>query len=479
MEPWQSWAVVLSISGAAWWYYNSQNKRKTKTTRTPSVSGQGQSKSQKRREEGRARRKKDGSLDVGDISSSDRPTDSLMKSSPASVDGIESTKKRKGGKQMNERAAVSSAVDAPAAPKDYHDGNEEEEGMDNREFAKQLSGLKTGTSLAPPARKGPSKKALKQSRANGVPQESSPPSVPEGSGVLNSQSISTTSSTTGADADDDLSPALSPALQASSTGRTSTSGDVSDMLEAPAAGPSVLRLTDSREFRQVKKAKQQKSAEVQETKKQRQNRQKAEEKKLAREQQEKERRVLLEKQLRTAREAEGSPARNGTAAPKPPATNAWAAQSKQTNEQPLSTSHDDTANDAPLLDTFDKTETSGKDNAPASHLADARPKAWERDLPSEEEQLKMIDEMNDDGWNTVSKGRKAKKKPSGINGDATANDSSDGGLSKANEGVNGTSKSPPAQAERSNIDVDPAIELAGGAETPVKGNPHDSDWAVV
>ncbi|KAI9795277.1 MAG: hypothetical protein M1835_006085 [Candelina submexicana] len=481
MDPWQSWAIVLLSGGAAWWYYNSQAKRKTKTTRTPTFSAQGQSKSQKRRDEGKARRRKDGGLENGEPSSSGRPIQSLAASPRASVGGNESTKKRKGGKQTSEKAAVSSAVDAPAAVKVYDEDNEvEEEGMDNREFAKQLSGLKAGTSLAPPTRTGLSKRAAKQARPNGLPQESlRPSSVPESNGVLNSQSVSTTSSTTGADADDDLSPILSPALEATSTGRTSTSGDVSDMLEAPAAGPSVLRLTNSRDSQQVKKPQQQKSPQVQETKKQRQNRQKAEEKKIAREQQEKERRVLLEKQLKTAREAEGRPARNGTAAPKPPATNAWAAQSKQTDEQAIHTSHIDSESDAPLLDTFDQGENGGRDNANGSRLAGTRSQAWERDLPSEEEQLKMIDELDDAGWNTVPKGRKAKKKPLGITGDTTGNESSDGGLSKANEKVNGTSKAPAAQAEKSELEVGSVVGSLGGISTPVKGNPHDSDWAVV
>ncbi|KAI9722216.1 MAG: hypothetical protein M1812_001688 [Candelaria pacifica] len=480
MEPWQSWAVLLLGVGAAWWYYNSQNKRKTKTTSTPSFSAQGQSKSQKRRDEGRAKKKKDGGLENADPSSSGRPIDSLVTGPRASASGYESTKKRKGGKPINGKAAVSSAVDAPSASQVYTDDNEPEEGMDNREFAKQLSGLKTGTSLAPPARTGPSKRAAKQARANGLGQENvRPSSAPDNNGTLNSQSVSTTSSTTGADADDDFSPALSPALQATSTGRTSTTGDVSDMLEAPAAGPSVLRLTDSREFQQVKKPQQQRPPQPQETKKQRQNRQKAEEKKNAREQQEKERRILLEKQLKAAREAEGRPAKNGTAAPKPPSTNAWAAQSKQTNEQSILSSHDDSKNAAPLLDTFDQNESGGRANATATHLTGARSQAWERDLPSEEEQLKMIDEMNDDGWNTVPKGRKAKKKPSGVSGETTGNDSSDGGLRKANEGVNGTSKAPAAQVEKSATEVDSVAGLLGGTATPVKGNPHDSDWAVV
>ncbi|KAF1356714.1 hypothetical protein BDV97DRAFT_278952, partial [Delphinella strobiligena] len=181
-------------------------------------------------------------------------------------------------------------------------------------------------------------------------------------------------------ADDDLTPARSSALAA---------GDVSDMLEPTATGPSVLRLTESSRPAKANKQRQQTAAQEADTKKQRQNRKKVEERQAQREAEEKERLVLLEQQRRTAREARGEPAKNGVPASKPPAVSAWAVKAAARATQPPAqeiTGGSGSAGTSGLLDTFDK--------------------------PSEEEQMRIATKLSEDesGWNTVPKGKKQKKK---------------------------------------------------------------------
>ena len=359
-----------------------------------------------------------------------------------------------------------SSVNAASEPGDGEAavsiGNDRpEENIDNNEFARQLSGLKAGTTLAPPAKAANRQKTLKQSRVN-----SSINTAHET--VPSSQDVSTTSSTTGADADDDLSPAVSPTFGATPVGQR-VSADVSDMLEAPAPGPSVLRLTESKEPPRAQRAHAPKTPQPEETKKQRQNRKKAEEKRLAREADEKERRILLEKQLRTAREAEGRPAKNGVASSaKPPATPAWTT-AKPKQSEPVARAEDSAGANLPLLDTFDDRNGAGEHDttnarptgvngvSSASKSAGSRP-AWDRDLPSEEEQMRMLKEMNDGGWSTVPKGKKNKKKAGGANGNSTGNESSEN--DRAGQNVF-------AQTFEAPTNVNGSVQAS------------DSDWAVV
>lgn len=287
----------------------------------------------------------------------------------------------------------------------------------------------TLTSPAPTTSKTKSKKK-KKSRANGKAGVAADSQI-----ISSSQVTSTASSTGGTDADDDLSATNSPPFDATTTFGNAKGRDISDMLEVPAAGPSVLRLTDPNQPAPQKQAHQKKNPPTEETKRQRQNRQKNEANKLAREQAEKERRVLLERQLRTAREAEGRPAKNGTAASKAPITNAWTTPIQPTNIHSPSTAAASTTYAAPLLDTFDKENSTTK--------------AWERDLPSEEDQMRMIKEMNGEGgWKTVEPRRKRKNTA----GSGTA--TSSGETSEAGSG--------------------PVPVVFGAA-----GHPNDSDWAVV
>jgi hypothetical protein len=237
---------------------------------------------------------------------------------------------------------------------------------DDLSWATELAKRKKGTPLSAPKKAESRHKTVAQSSANKVAAE-----------------LSAETSTTGADADDDMSASASPNL--SSTDAVAVAGDMDDMLEAPASGPSVLRLTEP-EFRGAPHENNFKPPKQEETKKQRQNKRKNEERKAQRDEDEAARRVALEKQRRTAREARGEPAKNGMAPP--PATNAWTAKpAKPANGAP-----------AGMLDTLSTKERSNGDY-------------WKHgDLPSEEEQMRMLMETDDSAWKTVSKKGKGKKK---------------------------------------------------------------------
>ncbi|KFH40626.1 hypothetical protein ACRE_086680 [Hapsidospora chrysogenum ATCC 11550] len=284
------------------------------------------------------------------------------------------------------------------------DGNDvPDDGVDNREFAKQLSKAKQGTQFNASSDMGKKKKekSVKQSRANKI---SAP--VEEKAAVPPASS-----SGDSADVDDDRSPARSPVAEA-----TDAAG-VADMLEPAAAAPSVLRLTDT-EPKDKKKKKTAKDPEPVETKKQRQNRKKAEAARAAREESEKERRALEEKQRRAARIAEGRAAKDGSQF-----TAAAAAKNSAWNQGApnggLSQGPQDPGTNGvePLLDTFEE---------PAAKAAQPKPSGpmkaesgWAASLPSEEEQLEMLKNESDE-WSTVktkASKRLAKKASSTASGD--------------------------------------------------------------
>ncbi|KAB8338992.1 hypothetical protein FH972_021931 [Carpinus fangiana] len=172
------------------------------------------------------------------------------------------------------------------------------------------------------------------------------------------------------------------------------------MLEPTPAGPSVIRITGEEKPKNPKTAA---AAPQQETKKQRQNRKKAEEKKLQREQDEQERQALLEKQRRTARESRGEPARNGVSVAPAPANGAWAAHSVANGGSAPAA-----ASTVPLLDTFEP-NTASSPSATNVQTSSSAPVAVgstiAQDIPSEEVQMEMLNELN--GWAEVPS--KAKK----------------------------------------------------------------------
>ena len=435
MDPWKSWAIVGVFGLGAAYYYSQSGKSKRGRGRTlPIVSAeQNQRRGSDQRIDSKDKRKKKGkSSDTSDQLGSDVAEVSSA-SAQTSTNGI--VKKRKGGKKQPSKLAQSSAIEvSPEQGVSTENEIAEDEGMDNEEFARQLSGLKTGTSLKKPATQNENKKTKNQGKRNEAPPRAMNGSALKANGVASSQDMSTASSTTGADADDDLSPVMSPDLRA--TQAIAPSGtDISDMLEPAPKGPSVLRITEPANPHPVKQPKAQKAVPEPETKKQRQNRQKNEEKKAMREQAEKERRALLEKQLRTAREAEGRPAKNGLGPSQPPSTNVW--------NKPADTANDSTGpatkqSTAPLLDTFEdvpKTTLNQHSTNGGANSMSVDKNVWNNDLPSEEEQMRMITEIDSDNtWSTVTKGGKGKKKSSGTT--PARQDTSTTAASLANSGDN-------------------------------------------
>jgi len=279
--------------------------------------------------------------------------------------------------------------------------NEDKEKIDNKEFARQLSEKKSGTNLAPKAQAGvKSQKSVKQSKAQEKANAATPPSTAP-------------SSAAGDVADDDQSSLKSslnsPELGATSDETPVTSGGINDMLEAPAAGPSVLRVTAPTNPTQQKKPKAP-AFEQAESKKARQNRKKAEAAKLQREADEKERKKLAEQQRRTAREAEGRAAKDGSAfmASQAPSSSAWTETTKTNG-----------SSKADLLDTYDApakkplTPVDSSEDGSVSALAE-----WEKELgtmPDEDEQQRMALEQTKE-WAVVENKKKKKSK------DVTTND---------------------------------------------------------
>lgn len=413
MDPWKSWAIVGVFGLGAAYYYSQSGKSKRGRGRVPPLvlAEQNQRRGSDQRNDSKDKRKKKGkSSDTSDHLGSDFAEVSSA-SVQTSTNGT--VKKRKGGQKQPSKLAQSSAVD-PTPEQGVSTENDvaEDEGMDNEEFARQLSGLKTGSSLKKPAPQNENKKTKKQGKRNEALPRAMNGSAQKTNGVARSHDMSTASSTTGADADDDLSPAMSPDLRATQATTPSTM-DVSDMLEPAPSGPSILRITEPASPQPIKQPKAQKAAPEPETKKQRQNRQKNEQKKAMREQAEKERRALLEKQLRTAREAEGRPAKNGLGPSQLPSTNVW---SKPAGAASESTGPATKQSSAPLLDTFEdvpKPALNPNSSNGGVNGVSVDEKVWNNDLPSEEEQMRLITEMDSDNtWSTVAKGGKSKKKVS-------------------------------------------------------------------
>ena len=402
-------------------------------------------------------------------------------------DALQTAKKKASGKGLQ-------AAEFPAQ-QNSQTSKEEDETTSDKQFARQMAGLKTGSRLAPPSEDSRHRTTVTQSGTNNGKHLSATAAGINGSGL---QNLSATSSTTGMDADDDLSPTVSPALAATSAETYVSSGDISDMLEAPQAGPSVLKIIPSSRSAPTPRSSQQKPSQPTETKKQRQNRKKAEEQKAARMEAEIERRALLEKQLRTARQAEGRPAKNGTAAssatqvpsvwknsPKPAESNG----NEHTRVVPESIS---------LLDTFDRDNLSnrqahdhqetGRHGAPAKLNGSQGTKAWNGDLPSEEEQLRMLNQLDENsGWSTVPKGRKPKRNKTGADGRITGLDSSESegrienlpDSQKPSNAIAGSVQGTDGMSGPHKYIGRLGVEDAGLNGGVAYKNPGDSDWAVL
>ncbi|KAJ6143533.1 hypothetical protein N7471_002986 [Penicillium samsonianum] len=355
----------------------------------------------------------------------------------AAVEKTEATVAPKKSKRKSKPApepvsAKKSEVQTVVSPPTTEDEKPDEE-IDRKEMARRMAGLKTNAPAQPAPTKSQKKNKKKASQLDA--------------------SDTRASSTTGAEADDDLSSAGSPPVNAT----VPSAGYVSDMLEAPAPGASVIRVTGNIES-QPKKQKVQTFKEV-ETKKQRQQRLKNEARKQQVQEAEVERKKLLEKQLHTARESERREAARSTA----PAANAW--QTKENTAPVKTNAANGGSRPAPvapvapasqgLLDTFESSAV------PAATK-------WAQNLPSEEEQMRLLGAANgDDEWTTVSKAKKQPKKKGG---------KSDESVSETSASENQFTPVAPAPVEP-RVTVTPTY-LPDILRSREKGHPLDSDWAA-
>lgn len=289
------------------------------------------------------------------------------------------------GSDTSRQAAITAQAPPATSTKDTSE-------VDDLRWAQELEKRKRGTNFAPPSRTANKQRTVKQANANTKAAELSAESSSAGAGD---------------EADDDLSPAASPALPGASHEETRSSNNVSDMLEPSAPAPGVLRLTESTNPVRSKPKQQARPTAEQESKKQRQNKKKVEEKKLQREADEKERRALEERQRRTARESRGEAAKNGLGISSAPTSSAWKA-SNHVVAAPVP------AVNGPLLDTFANDTTSTESTDPTSGTSSpVQPKTkenwWKKDIPSEEEQVRILTEQDESSWNTVA-AKKTKRK---------------------------------------------------------------------
>ena len=315
---------------------------------------------------------------------------------------------------------------------------EPENDVDNVQFAKEFSKVQTGSALAGPGKD--SKKAQKKAKTQRIKQ-----------GDSKGMAVSTSaSSTAGAEADDDMSPVDDAPVA------PVTAGDVSDMLEEPAPAASVLRVTDT-EQKQKQQKKEKKEPKPAETKKQRQARLKREKQRAMVQEAEKERRELQEKQLHTAREHERREAAKKSA----PAPDAWnKSLSETTNGVKPATST--------LLDTFSETPST-----------QAKTENWAQDLPSEEEQMRMLNTINSESeWTTVPSKKEKKAKQANKSGDNMSE------VSEAPSASSAKSTKPKPKPKKKSNAATPAFQPSTVPIVPPeiaaaqKGHPLDSDWAA-
>ncbi|KKK21910.1 hypothetical protein AOCH_006977 [Aspergillus ochraceoroseus] len=373
MNPYLSWAIVLVVAGGLGWYYNDTNAK----GKTPV-----------------------------------KPLAEKTESAPSAK-----KQKRKVKKSPEPSPAPAPSSEKPTFEFKAPEVDTQDEEIDRKEMAKRFAAVKNGTSSQFADGESKSqKKKKKTTKAAAVPPQ------PEASNNERSASrVSTrTSSTTGADADDDLSPAGSPQVNPT----VSSTGYVSDMLEAPAApGASVLRVTGSMDSDSQKKKAKNQSFKPVETKKQRQQRLKNEARKQQVQEAEEQRRKLLEKQLHTARESERR--------------RQWYARGRSEHPAPQTAKVE-------LLDTF------------------------EPGLPSEEEQMRILG-ATDDAWTTVSS-KKTKKKGGKDESEVSASESQPAPIPAP------ISTSAPAPVEPK-VKVTPTY-LPDILQSKEKGHPLDSDWAA-
>jgi hypothetical protein len=295
-----------------------------------------------------------------------------------------SSKKKKAAKKQQQPQQQAKVEPTPEVVV-HEDKPERESDISIAQFAQQMTQARQGSKLAPAKGKENRVKTVKQGKARDTPIFSSESSQAGGE--------------TGAEADDDFSPAASPALN---------SGDVSDMLEPTASGPTSIRLTAPLNPQKQRAPKQAKE-EIVESKKARQNRKKVEERRIQREAEEKDRKALEERQRRTAREARNEPAKNGIPVARAPANNSW--ESK--NAAPTNGGAVNGTSHGPLLDTFDAESTGSSTGGLANSTAATS-------TTEDAQMAQAVRESEDEsGWTTVSVAKKQPKARAESSGEAT------------------------------------------------------------
>ena len=414
-----SWGGILVLGWGCYIYY-SRNRRGRRGDHRRTNPADTDASTKRGREKNTKARDKDQPSDITPSSSRDGTASRSNVRNKALRKKVGKDTARSTSEKRDARA------DGSVGPNRRADKDEPEEAISNVELAQRMTSAKAGTAFKAPNTVGKRARTVKQSRLNG------------NSAALEGQAmgVSTASSAgTGPEMEDEVSSANSPALGATTPPTDSTG--VSDMLESPTPQHAVLRVTDPVQPEANRQSRPTKAPSTQApTKKQRQRQAKNEARKAERQEQEKKRRRLMEQQLRTAREAEGRPARNGSGWThgSGPAPSAWGQGSKQ--REATSAAPDNTS----LLDTFEDASAEGfveplrsserangqsqalyQDGAASRELEATEavkpvdyptktPRSWDQDLPSEEEQMKMIEEQRqNEQWTTVATKKTAKK----------------------------------------------------------------------
>ena len=438
MEPWQSWAAALTLGGAAAYYYTrpkqaTPSRKASLTEQVLQIPQQVQQVARKQKEK-RSTKAGSGSL----VQKAQENVQENVAAATQAATGREQASTKQAKKRKSEAVPKTSASPptlgvATGTPRGNEDGDDddvnEDAGMDDKEWARQLEARKKGVQIA---------SSSKQTTSNTANKQAAQVRKPETNG-------STPSS------------GASPVARGSSAGRSGV--DVSDMLEPSAAAPTSIRITGEEKQKKVPTPK---VPEDKQTKKQRQNQRKNEEAKAQREEDDRTRLVLLEQQRRTAREARGEPAKNGLGDAQKPSASVWTANG---------TSEDSVAREAvtvQLLDTFGDSTTRAND----SHTNSSS------DPSSNGDASAATHETGATGWSEVSTSKKAKKKTTVVNG--TSGETSQPVMTAQKEVSNkpaSAASAAPAKTKSSTNGYAALMEET--SYTPrTKGHPEDSDWAV-
>lgn len=395
MYPILSWSIVLILGGLAVYAYKPELLKKVLPANTlpaqtsPATSKQANKKQKSKKPKG-----------VQEV------LEEAVNKTQSGSDDTRAKKKRKITAPVGPTVTATTAQgESKEIPRDT--GND----IDDKAFAQQLAKAQAGTKLQSGSQQQQKATAPKRGAATLQPKKSED--------VLSTAELS---STTGQDADDDLSSVESP-QQKPASGR-----DISDMLEAPAAAPTTLRLTNVTD--ESKKAKQpSKQFEAVQSKKKRNEQARREEQKRLREESDRIHEQKKQDQLRRARMAEGTS--NQTKA-NTFTSNAWQTKAPDSNQSKVAA--------APLLDTFEPSASgsvapSGVQTASMSSkvptnnatslkaevgagaagalAASGREQGgnneWAEGMSEAEQLQKLRDQEQDDAWESVTN-KKSKKK---------------------------------------------------------------------